>query len=1399
MTTEDKIGFIKFEGADADWHVWSLKTLALAKAKGFKQAYVKDTKPCSDAVYETSKDADEKKIYERNDKAYQLLVMSCNGMAFGLVNKAKTKDHMDGNAFLAWKNLSDRYAPNSASDLVQLSGEFNECSLDGSGADPDAWFIKLDLLNSRMTMINSAFEKQDMELIAHILNKLPNEYSEVVTSVEGITSLTLSDLQSKIRAFWKRKLKGEKNSKELALPIYTKFKGICRNCGKQGHKANDCRSKKATLNGDKSKTNNKDLKCFNCGKFAGHIAKDCPEPKKERNAKTETGMFVGVCIAIDQKNTEKNGNCESVIHQSEIQDSVEFKAFFVQNFTDKIEDVFTIEEFNANPIDVIEECYDVNTMTYDESWLADTGATSHITARDKCMSNVEEVNIKVIVGDGTEILCTKRGDLRLTNGKSKLLLQRVLYSPKIHKNIVSIGSLIRDGHQVKIEKNNMMVTDSSMRAISFTRENDSVLYYLKGRRCTYSDVAMSSYTIHDTGEKDKPTKCVVLDINTAHDIYGHIGEAALRSTLKAINVDVTGKLQTCEGCSLAKAKAKSVSKISTVKATEPGERLCVDISGPYKKSIIGSNYWILVVDQYSGKAWSFFVKKKSQLSPILDDHVTKLISAKFKLKYLRCDNAGENLSGLQQVCNKYGIQIEYTAPNTPQQNGIVERKFVTIRDRSCASMYTAKFGDEAQGLLWAESANTHTRLTNVVANSRNVKCPDWLWYGKQPTIYKHLVHFGRIGYVTIRTKQPKLEPKAMKCVMIGYSNDHSGDTYRMYNPETKKVLQSRDIKWADWHGVSKPTDGISGVFNPDGFGIEEIFEKDEETQVLPTLIPDNNTSVGHIDTSSTVSTAGRNTVPVSALKPATIKSSCELKNLGLNEPLELPIMHSTLSPTTSTLVEDEEDVPTAPTMEVHYIYSSSLASDPGEPKGYAAAMKGDERARWIPAIKSEIENFYKRNVWTKFPRSKLNGRKPLGNRWVFKKKHEQDHSTRYKGRIVVKGYVQIPGVDFTDSFAPVATDTSIRILFCLTLYYDKWVCEIIDVEASFLEADLDKSIYIEWPDGVVEFGFESEKETNQNCILLNKAMYGTVQAARQWFKKLIQCLTTIGMTQSRIDPCIFYLKRSGKTVLLVGTYVDDCAVAGRQKDVNWLKSEVKKFFTIKELGLLKKHLGVWYKWGNDGNGRFLLSSMEDFFRGMIDDFSDLFGRYPKHAETPGLPGTSLTKNDDDTLLHGEYRSMVGKILYFVKKVSPTCANACRELSQHLENPGPAHWKAVERLLGYLHEDPTRRTMKLRKPVELRVMDVVDSAFANNVDTRKSTSAYLGTIGGTALVNWISKGQNIVTLSSTESEYVSLSDGAKETTFAMNLIAEIAEVELPSYICEDNTGAIFLSKNEQVGA
>ena len=102
------------------------------------------------------------------------------------MNHAKTKDLIDGDAFLGWKNLNDRYAPNEASDLIQLAGEFNKCNLKDTKQDPDEWFIKLDNIRNRMIQIDIDFEKKDAEVIAHIIDKLPGEYSEVITMVEGV-------------------------------------------------------------------------------------------------------------------------------------------------------------------------------------------------------------------------------------------------------------------------------------------------------------------------------------------------------------------------------------------------------------------------------------------------------------------------------------------------------------------------------------------------------------------------------------------------------------------------------------------------------------------------------------------------------------------------------------------------------------------------------------------------------------------------------------------------------------------------------------------------------------------------------------------------------------------------------------------------------------------------------------------------------------------------------------------------------------------------------------------------------------------------------------------------------------------------------------------------------------
>jgi hypothetical protein len=235
-------------------------------------------------------------------------------------------------------------------------------------------------------------------------------------------------------------------------------------------------------------------------------------------------------------------------------------------------------------------------------------------------------------------------------------------------------------------------------------------------------------------------KAVTMNINEAHGKFGHVSEQALRATLQTINVQPTGTLRSCDACAMAKAKATKVSKISSKRATIPGERLFVDISGPYKKSIVGSNYWILFVDDLSSKSWIYFVDKRSSMPSKAEHLLTKINGDSSRgdciTKFLRCDNAGENMARLELICAMFKIQIEYTAPNTPQQNGVVERKFATIRDRSCAMMYNAGWDDATQGQLWAESVNTGEFQTNIVSKSRNVISPNKLYSGVKPMIYK---------------------------------------------------------------------------------------------------------------------------------------------------------------------------------------------------------------------------------------------------------------------------------------------------------------------------------------------------------------------------------------------------------------------------------------------------------------------------------------------------------------------------------------------------------------------------------------------------------------------------------------------------------------------------------------
>jgi hypothetical protein len=177
----------------------------------------------------------------------------------------------------------------------------------------------------------------------------------------------------------------------------------------------------------------------------------------------------------------------------------------------------------------------------------------------------------------------------------------------------------------------------------------------------------------------------------------------------------------------------------------------------------------------------------------------------------------------------------------------------------------------------------------------------------------------------------------------------------------------------------------------------------------------------------------------------------------------------------------------------------------------------------------------------------------------------------------------------------VASDTSIRIGFCVYLTYEDYEAETIDITAAFLEGTIIRvPTFIEWPGGMLELGFVLQKDIEENCIQLLKLMYGNVDAAIQFFRTYQKHLMEqMHMKQSLADPGVFYKKDdSGQTTLIAMCFVDNTLLFGLKKEIEWYKTNVKKRFDYKDLGEFRKHLGVWYKlkYNKEGN-RYLVAMM----------------------------------------------------------------------------------------------------------------------------------------------------------------------------------------------------------------
>ncbi|KAK1629315.1 hypothetical protein QYE76_003630 [Lolium multiflorum] len=419
-----------------------------------------------------------------------------------------------------------------------------------------------------------------------------------------------------------------------------------------------------------------------------------------------------------------------------------------------------------------------------------------------------------------------------------------------------------------------------------------------------------------------------------------------------------------------------------------------------------------------------------------------------------------------------------------------------------------------------------------------------------------------------------------------------------------------------------------------------------------------------------------------------------------------------------------------------------------DPATYEEAMMSPDSNKWQEAMKSEMGSMYDNKVWTlvDLPDS----RKAVENKWIFKRKTDADGNiTVYKARLVAKGFRQIQGVDYDETFSPVAKLKSVRILLAIAAFFDYEIWQM-DVKTAFLNGDIEEELYMVQPKGFVD-----PKNADKVCKL-QRSIYGLKQASRSWNRRFDKVIKDFGFIQCHGEACI-YKKVSGSSVAFLILYVDDILLIGNDIELlSSVKGYLNNSFSMKDLGEASYILGI--KIYRDRSRRLIGLSQSTYLDKILKKFRM---DESKKGFLPMLPGKVLSKTqgpataeERERMSQIPYASAVGSIMYAMLCTRPDIAHAVSLTSRYQSDPGMEHWTAVKNILKYL-----KRTKDMflcyGGDQELVVTSYTDASWNTDPDDSKSQSGYVFILNGAA-VSWASSKQCTVAKSSTESEYIAAS-------------------------------------------
>ena len=321
-------------------------------------------------------------------------------------------------------------------------------------------------------------------------------------------------------------------------------------------------------------------------------------------------------------------------------------------------------------------------------------------------------------------------------------------------------------------------------------------------------------------------------------------------------------------------------------------------------------------------------------------------------------------------------------------------------------------------------------------------------------------------------------------------------------------------------------------------------------------------------------------------------------------------------------------------------------------------------------MKNEMDSSLGNQTWelTELPI----GKKALHNKWVYRIKNEHDNSKRYKARLVVKGFQQKEDIDYTEIFSPVVKMSTIRLVLGMVATKNLYL-EQLNVKTAFLHGDLEEDLYMIQPEG-----FITQRQENLVCKL-KKSLYGLKQAPGQWYKKFDSFIHKIGFKRSETDHCC-YVKSFDNSYVILLLYVDDMLITGSSiEEINYLKKQLSKQSTMKDLGAAKQILGMRII-RDKANGTLKLSQLE-YVKKVLSMFNM---NKAKPVSTPlgchfklSKEQSPKTEEEIDHMSKVPYASTIGGLMYAMVCTRPDIAHAMEVVSRFMGRPGKQHWEVVK--------------------------------------------------------------------------------------------------------------------------